>query len=207
VAPDGAVDSGSHDVTQAEVATGEASIDTGAADVDSSAPSDASQDRTTWVDDPCPDVSSAGTWINCANDCGGLRGCSVVKCGSYFDGGTTFEVSSQYDLPLIIRLPSNPGADPDCPTNCGTTVDYATEVVMNLPSSFTSYVLVTMNGDSPWQLSNGINGYCPAGPESMNCQRLAASGGQLLAWTSVPNAPARNVTAVADPQGNPCADQ
>jgi hypothetical protein len=205
---DGAADSGSYDVTQADVAVEEAHVDTGAPDVvDSSAPSDASQEHTTWVDDPCPDVSRAGTWINCANDCGGLRGCSVVKCGSYFDGGTVFELSSQYDVPLIIRMPSNPGVDPDCAGTCGTKIDYGVEVLMNLPYSFTNNVLATMNGASPWQMSNGIDGYCPAGPQSVGCEELSASSGQLLVWTNDPTAPARNVTVTADPNLLGCRDQ
>ncbi len=155
-------------------------------------------------DDPCPAAPIA---VNCTDQCGGPTGLCTgsqyanLTCRDDISGAFTIHKA---DLPLILRTPHAPGAEPLC-QHCGAD-SAAWQALIQTSIVFTPNVALRVRVGPPWRVRITYPpGVCMAGSTEGCLVTTAVSGDtQFQILTDDPNAPSRNAYIELVPATTTC---
>jgi hypothetical protein len=145
-----------------------------------------------WQSDPCPTKTPAA---NCSTTCGGPAGCDLVRCQSLPEPYTPrLFINDERVLPLVIRTPDSPAADPECARLCGGSASRFS-IGLAVAAVVVDHYRVTV--PPPWRIveAERPNSYCPkpGGRDFGACRVVHRENTLLLVVTDDPKAPARNI--------------
>jgi hypothetical protein len=152
--------------------------------------SDSTTDGPSSAADPCP---SKAVDVNCSTTCGGINAsCAQASCRNEWPA--RIEITSEAQLPFILRTPDRAGVDPNCQPRCGAD---NTVFGLGIRINFSHYVKLRYRAPAPW-FTDGLGEttpYCAgsAKGEETHCFATETDFQDLLFATRDPDSPSRNL--------------